>query len=458
MVASTVVNVCPIALAARQQPQLSWLLMPSETVSFLRFEQSVQKYCQYFSEAGLSNDERVIIPAVKDWHTLAALFALFRLGCVAVPVDPDSPSSRFRSLAKQIDASVCESLPELSASEVVAAQGPDHVDFSRPCLGIFTSGSTGQPKLVLHTLNSLLTNAAAANTMIPMTGTDRTLLSLPLHHIGGIVQALRAMLSRTALVMDGAVDQPDHLRFWSITHVSMVSTQLQRYLAHEVDCPSLKVVWLGGGPCPAPLLEQARKRQLPVWQTYGMTETASHLLTLSPDGRMIVTAGMEIQVSAEQELLMRGSSLFAGYWSAPGIQPARDHEGWFHSGDLVTLSDHHMAVTGRRDNRFISGGKNIQPEEIERHLQQLAEVQRALVVPVPHPEFGQVPFAFVELRDSQVCSAQWQQQTILALKQRLPGYLVPRHYACLPAEAGLKPRRPQLQQQAAELMAGRSVD
>ncbi|WP_428240318.1 AMP-binding protein [Gynuella sp.] len=452
------VNVCPITVAAQQQPQLSWLLMSSETVSFLRFEQSVQNYCQYFSESGLADSERVMIPAVKDWHTLAALFALFRLGCVAIPFDPDSPPSRYRSLAEQIEARICESLPELSGVEAITAEGPDNVDVSCPCLGIFTSGSTGQPKLVLHTLNSLLTNAAAANTMIPLSGVDRTLLSLPLHHIGGIAQVLRALLSRTALVMGGTVDQPDVLRFWSITHVSMVSTQLQRYLVHEVDCPSLKAVWLGGGPCPAPLLEQARKRQLPVWQTYGMTETASHLLTLNPDGRMVVTAGMEVQVSAEQELLVRGSSLFAGYWSAQGIQPARDHEGWFHSGDLVMLSDHHMTVTGRKDNRFISGGKNIQPEEIERHLQQLADVQRALVVPVPHPEFGQVPFAFVELRDSQACSAQWQQQTILTLKQRLPGYLVPRHYACLPADAGLKPRRPQLQQQAAELMSAKLVD
>ena len=445
--------ICPIAQAHGDNADQVFILTPDLSLTFARFDDYVQDCCGQIRAMGFAPGSRVMVKADRSWQTLALLFALFRSGHVAVPVDPDSPQARLQDLQRQIAAVAVldqDFMAPISSSVSATDVG---VDVLHPCLGIFTSGSTGVPKLVMHSLATLLANARSANAIIPLAGSARTLLSLPLYHIGGIAQVLRAALSATALVIGSRVEASEQLNEWRVTHASMVSTQLQRLLAQQLSTPFLQAVLLGGGPCPETLLQMAKARNLPIWQTYGMSETASQLVMIDPQGQMQVSAGNEFHISADQELWIRGDSLFLGYWSEQGIDSARDDQGWFHSGDLAVLSEGRLEIIGRKDNQFVSGGKNVQPEEIERQLQRLNDVRRAVVVPVAHVEFGQIPFAFVELQPFLQCTPAWQQQTIDLLKTRLPGYLVPRRFTLLPAETGLKPRRPILQQMAQALMS-----
>ena len=94
---------------------------------------------------------------------------------------------------------------------------------------------------------------------------------------------------------------------------------------------------------------------------------------------------------------MRGRTRFAGYVEGHRLQRPFDDGGWFHTGDLGAVDDEgFLHVLGRTDHRFISGGENIQPEEIEQALCRIEGVRRAVVVPVTDAEFGQRPVAFVE--------------------------------------------------------------
>ena len=90
----------------------------------------------------------------------------------------------------------------------------------------------------------------------------------------------------------------------------------------------------------------------------------------------------------------------------PGVRPARDAAGWFHTGDLGRLdAAGRLIVTGRRDTMFISGGENIHPEEIEREILRFPGVLEAIVAPVPDPEFGARPVAFLRTADGSLPDA-----------------------------------------------------
>ena len=106
-------------------------------------------------------------------------------------------------------------------------------------------------------------------------------------------------------------------------------------------------------------------------------------------------------------------------------------------------------MLGRRDNRFICGGENIQPELIEQALLQHDAVQQALVVPLPDAEWGMVPVAFIDHQtspDEALTGEQTLTELARWLRQRLAAYLIPRHWLPWPPQAstGLKPSRSQL--------------
>ena len=190
-----------------------------------------------------------------------------------------------------------------------------------------------------------------------------------------------------------------------ITHVSLVATQLGRILRQEEGSApgALKGVLVGGGAVSVALLDTAAARGYPVRTTYGLTEMASQVTAL-PEGakpRKRATSGCllpyrEMRISAHGEILVRGPVLFKGYLERGELRCSLDPDGWFHTGDLGKLDDEgFLDVTGRRDNMFVSGGENIYPEEIERVLGKYLGLDQAVVVPVPDPEFGFRPVAFV---------------------------------------------------------------
>jgi len=105
----------------------------------------------------------------------------------------------------------------------------------------------------------------------------------------------------------------------------------------------------------------------------------------------------QLMIAADGEILVRGETLFQGYGQGGGGLLTLDADGWYPTGDLGRLDDGgFLHVTGRKDNLFISGGENIQPEEIEAALQQLDGVAQAVVVPVSDVAFGFRPVAFVQ--------------------------------------------------------------
>ncbi len=313
-----------------------------------------------------------------------------------------------------------------------------------PATLIFTSGSTGNPKAVMHTLSNHLYNALGSNANIPVQQGDRWLLSLPMYHVGGIAPLFRCFLAGAAVVLPNS-DEPleSLIKNKSITHISLVSTQLARMLTNPdavSALQSLKAILLGGSAIPASLIDQAIAYNLPIHTSYGSTEMASQITTtqscadakeLSTSGRLLPHRGLSF--SDQGEIRVKGKTLFKGYFDQHGILGAVDQDGWFHTGDRGYLDEKGcLNVTGRLDNMFISGGENIQPEEIERCIEQIKGITQCIVVPIPDDEFGERPVAFLQYSDNPV------KETIirLHLEQDLEKFKHPVRFYPWPEQTG----------------------
>lgn len=131
-----------------------------------------------------------------------------------------------------------------------------------------------------------------------------------------------------------------------------------------------------------------------------------------------------------------------GYIAGGTIQSLVDSDGWYHTGDIGEFdTDQMLHVHGRLDNMFISGGENIQPEQIEKVMLEIDEIEQALVVPVKDDEFGNRPVVFVELFDNKKAS---ELNLSEQLRQSLPGYMIPTQFFDWPefaAESEMKVKR-----------------
>lgn len=393
---------------------------------------------------------------------LYLLQALWQRQLIALPLNPRLPESQLQSLLDQAGASYCLGAPALSGVHTPAwtdLPRQAHTNALELTLAddqevtlIATSGSVSGPKLALHSLHNHLASALGSAENIPLGADDRWLLGLPLFHVGGLAILFRCLVAQAWLALPDP-DQPlsDAIKILRPTHLSLVPTQLQRLLDEPELIPELqacKAILLGGSAIPRVLIERSLELKLPIHTSYGSTEMSSQITCTPPsaDLETLLTAGRvlpgrELYLADSGEIQVRGQTLFQGYY---GQGLPLTSEGWFATRDRGEIDEQgRLRVLGRLDNMFISGGENIQPEEIEAALLQLPGINQAIVVPVEHPEFGQRPVAFVETPD-------WEpERWVSELRERLPGFKIPDLFYPWPKEQiGLKPSRQALQQKA----------
>ena len=131
----------------------------------------------------------------------------------------------------------------------------------------------------------------------------------------------------------------------------------------------------------------------------------------------------EICIGDNNEILIKGKTLGLGYVRDRAVEDFTDSDGWFHTGDLGRLdSNGFLSVLGRQDNMFVSGGENIQPEEIERLICEMPDIIEAVVVPKPDEQYGFRPVAFVRSEKGVVLNAN---EIMNALRRVLPGFKIP---------------------------------
>lgn len=341
-------------------------------------------------------------------ETIALFFALFRKKLIACPLSFRLPLDALTNSLKRLNAILLDphSLPLNQTSP------EKEIILDQIATALFTSGTTGTPKIALHTFASHYYSAQGAVPFFDLHPGDRWRLSLPLHHVGGLAILFRCFLA------GGAVDLTDRFP----THLSLVPTQLFRLLQQPLqqENQNLKLLLIGGAPLPDPLLQKAHHYNLPIATSYGLTETSS-LVTLCKNpkqGHEIGGALPNRNLSLiDGEFVVSGKTLFAGYLNEKPLEK-------FRTKDLGSLEKNSYFFLGRKDNLIISGGENIQPEEIERALQQYPGIERAVVRPISSAEYGHRPIAY--LSPSSILEETEKIKKYLVTS--LPKYKIPDHF------------------------------
>lgn len=465
----------PLRRHAQARPDAPALLGPSGEWSYAALDEAVTRGHRALRRSGVGQGARVGIHRSRTAESVVGLWALWRTGAVAVPLSTRLPPAEVGRSAQRAG---CEHL--ITDDAAVAAAAPDPIDVlspaslqahgaasvpspslspDRPATILYTSGSTGTPKAALHTWAQHLYSAKGANANMPLGEGDRWAVSLPLYHVGGLAILVRCAVAGAAAVVPPVGDGLSAvLRRLPITYASMVATQFRRVLdaTSGPPPPSLRGVLLGGGPIPASLLDRGTARGWPLHTSYGCTEMASQVTTTVPGAprSALATAGRPLPHRRlridDGRILVAGRPLFRGYVTETGLADPRTRDGWYATGDRGHRdAQGRLHVTGRVDRMFISGGENIQPEEIERALELLPDIERAVVVPVPDTHYGARPVAFIDGLDPSRAD-----DIRRALETSLPRFKIPDAFHPLPVPDGsgsLKIDRARLRRRARTL-------
>lgn len=347
---------------------------------------------------------------------------------------------------------------------------------------IFTSGTQGTPRgAILTHANCFWTNLALSRTA-EITSSDVVLAVMPQYHVGGWnVQPLLAWWVGATVVLERTFDPGRVLQLIQERRITTTMGVPANYLflsEHpsfgSADLSSLRHAIVGGAPMPEPLLRTWHSRGVALTQGYGLTEASPNVLCLpDEDARTKVglagkpyphvevavadpVTGEELDGEATGELLVRGPSVFPGYFREPELTAVTLRGGWLHTGDLVHRdADGYFRVVDRISDIFISGGESVAPTEVEGVLATHPAVAEVAVVGVPDDRWGEVGIAHVVLRSG---FATDEQELLEHCSSQLAGFKTPKRIVIMtsiPRSAANKiQRRALAQDYAASVLKG----
>ena len=299
---------------------------------------------------------------------------------------------------------------------------------------IFTSGSSGSPKAIVHHYQNHFFSALGSQSQIPLTTHDHNLLSLPLFHIGGYATVMRTVIAGGCLHLTASRLTMALLKQRAITHLSLVSTQLITLLEDPIFQPSecaLKHILLGGSAFSEHLLQALAARGFNYHLSYGCTEMASQVATSSNNSNLQLLPYRQVKIE-DGEIYLRGETRFMGYFQHHKILEIDPNE-WISSADMGQFNGLQLILSGRKDRQFISGGENIQPEEIELVCLQLQQVKQAYACPINDHKYGFRVALFVEFFHADTALFATQTEQLQAyLASRLTRFKQPDHYLAWP--------------------------
>jgi len=317
--------------------------------------------------------------------------------------------------------------------EILRAKAPSQetsrpitlVDGDSPAGIIYTSGTTGTSKGAVLTHNNFAVNALNLLTCWQITAADRFLLGLPLFHVHGLGNGLHCWLMsgcRLRLLKRFEHQKAEETLldfrptlFFGVPTMYVRLLDMNRKSATEIG-GFMRLFVSGSAPLAAHVLEEFKKLYgHTILERYGMSETLMNISNPYMGERRAGTVGLPLpgvsvrlldralQPVAEGEageVYLRGPNIFAGYWQREEATRSSFVDGYFKTGDLATRSkDGYYTLCGRSGDLIISAGFNIYPREMEEFLQEQPEVAEAAVIGCPDPVRGEVPVAYVVLKE-----------------------------------------------------------
>jgi fatty-acyl-CoA synthase len=424
------------------------VITDQEQLTYKELNERIQNAALFLlNELKVKKGDRIAIISQNRLEYVVLLFAIARLQCIAVPLNirlninelifqlQDSGTSilaaeePFFEMAKSIEKETgvkLFSIEKLNDIKQKEAELPDEeIDENDPYIICYTSGTTGKPKGAVLRQSNMYWNAINNILAIDLTSMDRSMVLLPLFHIGGIgLFALPTLFVGGTIIIPGKFDPYKAIEMIE-KHQATVVMGVPSIHQALFDCPAFNVAdlssvrWFysGGAPCPRELIQAFTDKGYLFGQGFGLTETSPTVFMLSREDarrkkgsigkpvlfsevKLVDEEGNEVRPGEVGNLLVRGPIVMKEYWNRPEATNEAIKDGWFHTGDLARTDDEgFFYIVGRKKEMIISGGENIYPLEVEQVINQLPEVREAAVVGISDPRWGEVPVAFIAKRE-----------------------------------------------------------
>jgi len=456
-----------LTIAAAIVPDRTAITFDGITTTFEGLAARANRLANALAERGVAAGDRVAVINVNTPQHIELYFAAARLDAIYVPLN-------FRDRAKELRFPLEHTAPKvimtgaryvplideltptldsdtlivvdgpatdgwLAYDEVLSAGAEDEVRFPEGDPGntavlLFTAGTTGRPKAVMLSHLSftefMLTNVEPPDPDVE----ERTVMSMPMHHIAGLQAALASVYGGRSMVLERQFEAGEWMGLVEGKQVSralMVPTMLKQVLDHadfaSRDLSSLRIITYGGASMPPSLIERAIFA-FPGAQfinAFGQTETGSTIAMVPPEDHVLEgppevvakhrkhlasigkpLADVEIRVVDEDgvdvanettgEIVARGPRLMSGYWCQADATAETIRDGWLYTGDLGYMDeDGYVYLEGRAKDFIKRGGEMVAPEEVENVIHAIDGVAECAVIGLPDETWGERVVAVV---------------------------------------------------------------
>ncbi|AFZ17963.1 2-succinylbenzoate--CoA ligase [Allocoleopsis franciscana] len=428
----------------KQRINDDWLIDHDSHLLNTITEEFFQQLTQ-FSKGGIP--PKLLIAEQNPLRFLAAFLAAVAAKCPVFLCNPNWVQQEWQQVFERVQPDLIFGQPmKLPITHyplpITHYPSPNHIM-------IPTGGSSGKVRFAVHTWETLMASVQGFHQYFGNNCVN-SFCVLPLYHVSGLMQFLRSLTTGGQLIITSfkQVEAGENFKINPTEFfISLVPTQLQRCLQSPALTDWLsrfQTVLLGGAPAWDSLLEQARQYNIPLAPTYGMTETASQVVTLKPKdfltgnnscGQVLPHAKVTIRSSTDERLgsnqigmiSIQSKSLSLGYY------PIRMSEKWgqvknlsnLNSDDLGFFDDQgYLHIVGRSSRKIITGGENVFPAEVEAAIQSTQLVNDVCVTAIPDLHWGEAVTA-VYVPRSETISTTLLQAT---LKDKLSKYKQPKHW------------------------------
>jgi long-chain acyl-CoA synthetase len=478
-----------VLASCRRTPQKIAIVDPScnRRISFAEYGELVESLARGFVSAGLKPGEVVAIYLANCWEFCAAYHASTLAGGIPTLLNPSYREREVRYQLENSGAAIlisdganlqdinlaglpnlrkiyCTREPATGTSAFSTLLKPAPATLPEPdqpsdqtlAALPYSSGTTGLPKGVMLSHFNLIANVYQfiARNASPLSSNDVILCFLPLYHIYGLNVVLNpALILGATLILMPRFNLPQLLELLVSEGVTMMPAvpPVLNALCQSASAgqfpKSHSLRWVKSGAAPlAPELARSftASTGIPVCQGYGMTEASpvTHLGYLQPElyrpdsigqplfqtqCRVLDDANGDATPGQPGELVMRGPQFMLGYWNEPQATAAALRDGWYWSGDMVMRNqENFFFVLDRRKEMIKYKGFPVAPAEVEALLLEHPAVRDCGVVGRPDGAAGEIPVAFIVLRDGFATSRKLEEELCAFVADRLAHHKQPR--------------------------------